>query len=131
MKDIVVERMEWGSPEYKAGLELRDKILRKPLGLDILNDNLQIEINYVHVCATMDLKIIGVLLLKTINETTMQMKQVAVDESVRDQNVGRRMVDFAEQIAKDSGITNIVLNARETAVPFYDKLNYVKMGDVF
>ena len=48
---------------------------------------------------------IGVLFLKKINETTMQMKQVAVDESVRGQNVGRKMVNFAEQIAEQQLIT--------------------------
>jgi predicted GNAT family N-acyltransferase len=131
MENILLERVEWGSPKYKSGVELRDKILRKPLGLNILDENLQGEINDYHICATIDLMTIGVLILKKINETTMQMKQVAVDESVRGQNVGRKMVNFAEQIAKDSGKLTIVLNARETAIPFYEKLNYLKMGDEF
>ncbi|QGQ98405.1 N-acetyltransferase [Paenibacillus psychroresistens] len=131
MGNIVVERVEWGSPKYKSAVELRDKILRKPLGLNIFDDNLQEEINYYHICATIDLVTIGVLILKRINETTMQMKQVAVDESVRGQNVGRKMVNFAEQIAKGLGYNTIVLIARETAIPFYEKLNYLKMGDKF
>jgi predicted GNAT family N-acyltransferase len=131
MKNIVLERVEWGSAKYKSGVELRDKILRKPLGLSIFDGNLQAEINDCHICATIDLVVIGVLILKKINETTLQMKQVAVDESVRGQNIGRKMVNFAEQIAKDSGNNTIVLNARETAIPFYEKLKYLKIGDTF
>jgi predicted GNAT family N-acyltransferase len=131
MKNIVLEKVEWGSSKYKSGVELRDKILRKPLGLSIFDGNLQAEINDCHICATIDLVVIGVLILKKINETTLQMKQVAVDESVRGQNIGRKMVNFAEQIAKDSGNNTIVLNARETAIPFYEKLKYLKIGDTF
>lgn len=131
MKNIVIERVDWGTPKYKSGLELRDRVLRKPLGLNIFDDNLQGEINDCHICASIDSMTIGILILKRINETTSQMKQVAVDESVRGQNVGRKMVTFAEQIAKDSGNNTIVLNARDTAIPFYEKLDYLKMGDKF
>ncbi|MMZ69082.1 putative N-acetyltransferase YjcF [compost metagenome] len=61
----------------------------------------------------------------------MKMRQVAVDESLRGQQVGRRMVVFAEEIAREEGYARFVLNARQVAIPFYEKLGYNIISEEF
>ena len=40
-------------------------------------------------------------------------------------------MEFSEEFARTHGFTFMVLNARETAVPFYLKLNYAIVGEPF
>ncbi|WP_223066943.1 GNAT family N-acetyltransferase [Paenibacillus caui] len=128
---IVLEKVEWGTPQYSEGLKLRDKVLRQPLGMSIYNDDLKGEKNDIHILAAADSGVVGVLFLRKVDEITLQMKQVAVDDSVRGTGVGRQMVDFAERLAAEAGYQTIVLHARKVAVPFYEKLEYVQVGEPF
>ena len=41
------------------------------------------------------------------------------------------MVRFAEEYCKDKGNSMMVLNARKTAVGFYEKLGYDTLGEEF
>ncbi|MGG7079179.1 GNAT family N-acetyltransferase [Clostridium sardiniense] len=131
MNEIMIKEVFFNTPEYESELELRDKVLRKPLGMNISDDDLEIELNDYHICALINSKVVGTLLLRKFNNTTLQMKQVAVDASLRNNNIGRNLISFAENFAKDKGFTKIILNARKTAIPFYEKINYVKIGDEF
>ncbi|MFM9281850.1 GNAT family N-acetyltransferase [Paenibacillus jiagnxiensis] len=129
--NVIVERVEWGSPEYEQTLELRDRLLRKPLGLSIQDDPTHLENGDIHIRAVADGHTAGVLLLRKLDDSRLQMKQVAVDAAVQGQSIGRRMVEFAEQTALELGFAEILLHARLSAVPFYEKLGYVKEGDLF
>jgi hypothetical protein len=42
------------SEEYRQSLELRDNILRKPLGLSLFNENLDNEVNDIHIGVFLD-----------------------------------------------------------------------------
>lgn len=131
MNEIMIKEVFFNTPEYESELELRDKVLRKPLGMNISNDDLEIELNDYHICAIINSKVVGTLLLRKISNSTLQMKQVAVDESLRNKNIGRNLISFAENFSKDKGFTKIILNARKTAIPFYEKINYAKKGEEF
>ena len=129
MNEIIIKEVFFNTPEYKSELILRDNVLRKPLGMDISDDAL--EIDDYHICAIINSKVVGTLLLRKFNNTTLQMRQVAVDESLRNKNIGRKLISFAESFAKDKGFTKIILNARKTAIPFYERISYKKIGEEF
>lgn len=131
MEHIVLERIQWGTAQYRTCLELRDQVLRQPLGLSIWDDPLQEETNDIHICATLDTKMIGVLLLRKLDKNKLQMKQVAVSEAARGKNVGKKLVNLAEKIAITEGYTTIMLHARENAIPFYEKMGYTTTGEPF
>lgn len=126
----MIQIIEYQSQEYLQSLELRQKILRKPLGLDIYNDPLQEEIGDIHMAYFHDSKLIGIILLRPQN-TVAKMRQVAIDDSFQGKGIGQELVRFFEQYAKEKGFTEIQLHARATAVPFYQKLGYEVVGDTF
>ena len=41
------------------------------------------------------------------------------------------MMNFAELVSRDKGYKKLIMNARETAVGFYEKLGYKPVGDKF
>ncbi|MCL9659712.1 GNAT family N-acetyltransferase [Paenibacillus hunanensis] len=129
---LLIERITTADQErYAQALELRDLVLRRPLGMSIKQDRLDGEDQAIHLCALYADKMVGVLLLKQVNQDTVQMKQVAVDEALRGQQVGRRLVAYAEQVAIDEGYLHMMLHARQVAIPFYEKLAYETYGEPF
>lgn len=59
------------------------------------------------------------------------MRQVAVALAHQNKGVGAYLVEKSEQWARKNGFKRMVLHARETAVPFYHKLNYLTIGERF
>jgi predicted GNAT family N-acyltransferase len=41
------------------------------------------------------------------------------------------MVERSEAIAREHGFTDMILHARESAVPFYERLGYERVGERF
>jgi predicted GNAT family N-acyltransferase len=123
--------INFSSAEYHSEVKLRDDALRKPLGLSLYDEDLSGEINDIHVGAFVNGKLAGVLILTSLNADDLQMRQVAVSEPMRGKNIGKSMVLFSEEYAKNNGYKKIVLNAREHVVEFYKKLGYEKIGEMF
>ena len=110
---------------------LRYRVLREPLGLNFTPEQLAAESSDILIGAYAGDKIVGSLILTRQNERTAQMRQVAVEEILQGRGIGRIMLEFAEQEAKKNGILEITLHARETALPFYERLGYGSFGESF
>jgi predicted GNAT family N-acyltransferase len=131
-QNMTILNVEFATPEYDQTVQLRDKILRKPLGLYFSEEQLAEEFTDFHLAAfTNDWILRGCLVLTPKDKKTIKMRQVAVDDSVQKMGVGRQLVKASEVLARQQGFDIIELNARETAVPFYLKLNYVVVGERF
>jgi predicted GNAT family N-acyltransferase len=129
---MVILNIEFATPEYDETVQLRDKILRKPLGLAFTEEQLATEFADVHLAAyTNDWQLHGCLVLTPYGDKTLKMRQVAVSEAVQKTGVGRQLVETSEVFARKHGFETMALNARETAVPFYQKLNYTIVGEPF
>lgn len=112
-------------------MALRSAILRKPLGLEFRQKDLDSEYDSVHLVMMEGEGVIGCLVLKPLDDATYKMRQVAVDERYRGQSLGRKLVEASEQVCRRLGAECIVLHARMVAVDFYLKLDYHIDGDVF
>ena len=124
--------IEFGTPEYDEAIRLRYEVLRRPLGLDFTAEALAAEYSDFHLGSYDEQAILrGILVLTPDSETVVKMRQVAVDTTYQRQSIGKQLVAFSEVFAKSKGFTQIVLHARETAVPFYEKLNYTVFGEPF
>jgi predicted GNAT family N-acyltransferase len=61
----------------------------------------------------------------------IKMRQVAVSEQYQSKGLGSVLVKESEVFCKDKGFEKIVLNARDTAVKFYKRLDYTPEGELF
>jgi predicted GNAT family N-acyltransferase len=128
---IAIRQIQFGSDQYKQELDLRNKVLRIPLGLNLFDENLTKEADDVHLGAFDGSRLVGVLILTPLNGNGVKMRQVGVDEAWRGKNIGAKLVVFAEDFARKLGRKKMVLNARTSVVGFYEKLGYEKSGKEF
>ena len=126
-----IHLVDHGSSEYRETVDLRFRILRKPLGLSFTPEQLAAESSDLHMAAFSDGRLIGCLVMTPLESTVIKMRQVAVVEELRGRGIGGEMVRCAEAAAAKRGYTLMTLSARDTAVPFYLKLGYDLVGDPY
>lgn len=123
--------VEHGSSEYEATVALRYEVLRRPLGLEFSPEQLAAESSDLHCTLWDDAELVGCLVLTPLNEREIKMRQVAIHPDRQGQGLGRELVEFCEDEARKLGFVEMVLHARDTAVPFYLRLGYELEGDPF
>jgi predicted GNAT family N-acyltransferase len=129
---MTVIPIEFGTPEYDETVALRYEILRKPIGLTFTEEQLSKEWADTHLACYNDAsEVIGCLILTNLDDKTLKMRQVAVAVAYQGKGVGKKMVEASEAYAVANHFEQIELNARETAIPFYESLNYEIVSDFF
>jgi hypothetical protein len=130
--DLYFIEIQFATPEYDELVQLRTKILRKPLGLEFTIDQLSNEYNDFHFgIYNQELKLLGGMIFNNTGNNTLKMRQVAVDDVCQNKGIGKFMVKQSEEWAKEKGFNKIELNARDTAIPFYQSLGYEAEGEIF
>jgi GNAT superfamily N-acetyltransferase len=128
---MALKIIDYGSPEYQQMVQLRNDILRKPLGLVFTPDELEKEKDEILIAAFEDEKMLGCCMLIKSDGSTVRLRQMAVLNNLQGKGIGRALMQFAENIARDLGYKKLTMHARATAVGFYEKLGYSVVGDVF
>lgn len=126
-----VQIAEFGSPEYLASVELRLQVLRIPLGIAYTRGQLEAEREEFHFVALDSGAVVGVLLMAPQSRGLVKMRQVAVAADRQGAGIGRALVAASEAWAARQGYSRIELHARETAVPFYERLGYAVFDSPF
>lgn len=111
-------------------LNLRSKILRNNLDPNLCRFPGDKEINSFHIGAFNGNTLIGgVSVMK--NEckkkelpNCFQLRGLFVDKEFQHNGIGKTIVNFVENRLSESGVNYLWMNARESAVLFYLKLNY-------
>ncbi len=111
--------------DFEKYYQLRWQILRKPWnqprGSEVTSD----ENSCIHAMVLSDSgEVLGVARLQFNTPQTAQVRFVAVANEAQGKGVGRKLMEHLESVAKEKGAKEMVLDARENAVPFYKKLNY-------
>lgn len=119
------------TPEYYQALNLRDRILRQPLGLKFTPEELKKDEYDLHFGLFDDNTIKACLTLTTTPNGRMKMRQVAVEETEQGKGLGRNLSEAAEKYALDNGYQTMFCHARKSAAPFYSKMGYRIVGDEF
>jgi len=117
-------------PKYKAVWTLREKVLRLPLGMTLELSNLERDKTNTIFIAEQGSDIVGCVLMEP-HGGAMQLRAMAVDDSLQGQGIGRLLVDAAEQYTWQQGYEKITLHARKVALGFYKNLGYTAYGDEF
>lgn len=123
--------VEHNSAEYQDTIKLRDRVLRKPLLLAFTEEELASESSSFHLACYLDGQIVACLVLRPVDEHILQMRQVAVADEAQGKGIGKALVLYAEEFAKQHGYEQMILHARANAIPFYLKLDYQTTGEVF
>ena len=126
--------MEIRSPEteeeFAAYYELRWRVLRKPWGQPSGSERDELDAAATHVAGYDEAKrLVCVGRLHAVDTGVGQVRYMAVEESVRGRGLGQAVLDELERLAKRQGMTAIRLDARESAVGFYQRNGYATEGE--
>jgi len=118
-------------PFYQQVIALRQKVLRAPLGLNIYDDDLAAEVEQLIFVFEEGQVVKGCVLMQHYDAGTFKLRQMAVDPDEQGKQIGSRLIEAAELYAIQLGKKKIMLHARQTAMPFYEKLGYTAEGETF
>ncbi len=114
------------SLEWDQYYNLRYTVLREPWGQlkgsEVLKDEDQSD--HAMVIDSETNEIVGVARMQTNSPTQGQMRCVAVSSKMQGRGVGKLLMGYLENSAQQKGFTEIVLDARENAVKFYQSIGY-------
>ncbi len=128
---LSIKEIKHNSSEYWQVVQLRREVLRLPLGLDFDEAQLESENNDKHFAAYDAQGLAGCFIISKVDNDKVKMRQVAVMPEKQGQGIGKILVKFCEDCVRNLDYKEIVLNAREAAVPFYEKLGYLIIGVPF
>ena len=128
---MALRMIDHGSVEYQQMVNLRIELLRKPLGLTFDATELEKEKDDILIGAFEEDKLLGCCLLTRVDRYTIRLRQMAVFNSLQGKGLGRALMVFAENIARDQGYRKLIMHARKTALGFYRKLGYQTSGEEF
>ncbi|HUQ66348.1 MAG TPA: GNAT family N-acetyltransferase [Flavitalea sp.] len=128
---MALKLIDYGTPEYQQMVQLRNDILRKPLGLAFQKEELDKENDDILIGAFEDDKMLGCCMLIETEPGTVRLRQMAVLNNLQGKGIGRALMQFAENIARDRGYRKITMHARKSATGFYEKLGYNISGGEF
>ena len=65
------------------------------------------------------------------NPETVRLRQMAVLNDLQGKGIGRALMNFAENLARDRGYKILSMHARKNAIGFYEKMGYKVASDEF
>lgn len=128
---ISVELIKYNSREYQQACQLRYKLFfaEHNLPWDVVQDPQQAE--YCHVAILIKDCVVAYGQLARHNNGIYQICQMVVQPAYQGQNMGRQILLTLIELAKQENAIAITLNARLTAVGFYQKLGFQTYGTPF
>lgn len=131
MMDLRIERIESSGFLYEQAKGLRNEVLRKPLGLILSPEELLLDADREHLVAVAGEWVVGSVSLYMQEPGLLRIKQMAVDPAQQGLGIGAKLMDAAEARGRELGAERVTLNARCTALKFYDRQGYSAQGDEF
>jgi len=128
---MALKIIDHGTKEYQQMIKLREDILRRPLGLTFSLEELEIEKNNLLIGAFEDGNILGCCMLVEEKPDMVKLRQMAVLNILQGRGIGRALMQFAENLARDHGYKVLTMHARKNAIGFYEKMGYKVKGEEF
>ena len=128
---MALKQIDHGSKEYQQMVALRMEILRKPLGLGFTEEELAKEKEDILIGAFEEEKILACCLLTKVDNATIKLRQMAVQNNFQGKGIGASIMSFAETVARDRGYKQLMMHARDSAIGFYEKFDFSVQGNEF
>src|SRR5215831_16970814 len=121
---MALKIIDHGTKEYLQMVKLRDDMLRKPLGLTFSKDELDNEKDNLLIGAFEDDRLLGCCMIVEEKPGQARLRQMAVLNDLQGKGIGRALMVFAENLARDHGYRLLTMHARKNAVLFFEKMGY-------
>jgi N-acetylglutamate synthase-like GNAT family acetyltransferase len=133
MKQTRIEPINSRHPLYRQVWDLREAVLRRPLGLSLRNEDLSMdEADTIFVALQDDARVAGCVMMHPLpGHKRVKLRAMAVYPDLQGSGLGRLLVQAAEAWAWQQGFETIVLHARKAALGFYERLGYEVLGAEF
>jgi len=129
MNEVLIIRQPQSEDEFNSMYDLRWRILRKPWNQPKGSEKDEKESEALHFIAKLDDRVVGTARFDTIKDRIGQIRYLAVDESFQRRGIGTNLLSSIHITARNRRFLYIILNARESAVKFFEKLGYSIMED--
>jgi predicted GNAT family N-acyltransferase len=126
-----VQEISLQSGDYKAALDIRERVLRKPLGMTFTDQDLAEDQNDIHFVIKDAGVVAGTVVMKPMSDGNWRLRQLAVEPKYQGQNIGGFLTRHCEGYARSKGAKKIVLHSRLNVVKFYQAMNYITIGEEF
>ena len=117
--------------DWKAYYALRFSVLREPwnqpLGSEVLPD----EDQAIHAITIENGEVVGVARMHESASKQGQVRCVATATKAQGKGIGKAMMAYLEEKAIEKGWTEIVLEARANAAPFYQAIGYTIVAESY
>jgi predicted GNAT family N-acyltransferase len=132
MDEIKIRQISLDDRHYSQVNDLREEVLRRPIGLSLKNEDLSGDAKDIILGAMLGNKVVGCLMIHpTEAEHKVKIRQMAIAGEWQGKGLGRMLMMEAEKQSWQNNKTHIILHARVTAQPFYEKLDYKTISNVF
>lgn len=123
---------DFESEEYAQACELRELILRVPLGLRLTAADVAGEAEQLHFGGfDPEGNLLACVIAVPQAGSTVKIRQMAVAASHQGRGIGRALMIELHTELHRRGFDRFVLNARVSAIGFYTKLGYSAFGNEF
>ncbi len=123
--------VQHGSPQHAQVDDLRERVLRRPLGLTLTAEDRTLQPGVLIFAAFKDGSPVASLMLEPCPAQTLKLRQMCVDTEQQQRGLGRGLVSYAEAHARGLGAQSIEMSARLAAAGFYEKLGYAAEGGIY
>ena len=117
--------------DWNAYYALRFSVLREPWNQAVGSEVLADEDQAIHAIAVENGEVLGVARMHESDEKQGQVRCVATVTKAQGKGIGKAIMAYLEENAKQKGWTEIVLEARENAVPFYEAIGYTIVAESY
>jgi len=129
---VTFKSIKFGSDDFKKECDLRHRVLRVPIGLDLFGEDFEPEKLQKHFgLFDSEGELVACVVAVPVSATAAKIRQMAVSPAYQKQGLGEEIMRRMERELAASGARHLSMHARTTAAGFYEKLGYAKVGGEF
>lgn len=131
MTMVTFREIEFGSTAFLRECELRQNVLRTPIGLSLDDEDLTCESTQMHFGLFVRDVLVACVIAVAISSKEAKVRQMAVSPESQRRGYGRQILERLEIELVQRGFAHVWMHARATAIGFYEKLGYTGVGAEF
>lgn len=126
----ITSRLITNEEDLKAAFDIRKKVFVDEQGVPAENEYDEFDETAKHVLVLYNGEPAATGRLREVDGVA-KLQRICVLESHRKYGLGRAVMEALESIARDGGLKEAKLNGQTHAEPFYNKLGYRTVSDIF